>query len=214
LLVKLWLTRNFDSGQGSRSDLEAVKEMLDSGAKMGEIADAHFEPFLRHHRAFYVYRDLKAPIRSTPTDLHVLVGPPGTGKSFFASHFSIPDDTYHVVQPSRGRPFYWDGYCGQATVVFDDFYGWCPYSLLLKLADEYPLELDCRGRNGQFSAHRIFITSNREYTEWWDKDTITDLSALERRFTTYTHVATIEDGRALSTLDDLVVSVGGRPRAH
>ena len=44
---------------GRRTDLEAVKAMLDEGKKEEEVAEEHFGEWVKHHKAFVRYARMK-----------------------------------------------------------------------------------------------------------------------------------------------------------
>lgn len=117
-------------GQGSRSDLLAVKALLDLDTNDKQIADEHFGSWVRYHKSFDEYRALsKPPVDTTPYSLAdfnwpplsldrscFLYGPPGTGKTSFAlAHFRTPLKVNDIDDLLTFRPGFHDG------IVFDDF---------------------------------------------------------------------------------------------
>lgn len=166
-------------GQGHRTDLEELKLDLDKGMNLKEISDEHFECFLRYNKSIKEYQLLHQTHRSWKTDLIILFGEPGTGKSHLG--FSKYPEAYPMLQPTNGG-VYFDGYIGQETVIIDDFYGWIQFSLLLKMTDKYPLIVHTKGGSVQFKPKRIIITSNSNPLDWYNSKDI-DISALTRRIT-------------------------------
>ena len=67
----------------------------------------------------------------------------------------------------KQRSNWWDGYSTQETVVLDEFYGWLPFDLLLRLCDRYPLLVETKGGQVQFVAKTIIITSNSLPSNWY-----------------------------------------------
>lgn len=104
-------------------------------------------------------RDPKGPA----TELRILYGAAGSGKSRFVFDNHKLDDIY--VHPSGP---WWDGYDGHAVVLLDDFYGDIPYNLLYHLADRYPLSLPVKGGFTQFRARIIYITTNKRPYELYN----------------------------------------------
>lgn len=53
------------------------------------------------------------------------------------NHFNI----FFINPPNaKGGQLWFDGYCGQEVVVFDDFRPWwCRFDYLLRLLDRYPM---------------------------------------------------------------------------
>lgn len=103
---------------------------------------------------------MKTEPRSWDTCVHVLQGPTGTGKSKWAQDF---DPKGYWKQRSN----WWDGYTKQETVVIDEFYGWLPFDLLLRLCDRYPLLVETKGGQVQFLAKTIIITTNMLPCNWY-----------------------------------------------
>nr|UBJ25912.1 replication-associated protein [Red panda feces-associated circular DNA virus 5] len=140
--------------------LATVKEKLLSGSNDLDIANEDFELWVKYHKAFSHYRLLNAKPRSTKTKVFVVQGPTGTGKS----HWARQQDPHAYWKP---RNNWWDGYVGQSTVVIDEFYGWLPFDLLLRLCDEYPLQVECKGGSINFNAKRLIITTNNVPVNWY-----------------------------------------------
>jgi len=159
--------------QGARNDLLSIKTDLDAGVDEKTIADNHFNQWVRYHKAFREYKRIKCPNRAWQTETHVLYGPTGTGKSKWAVE-QFPGAYW------KQRSQWWDGYDGQSVVVLDEFYGWIPFDLLLRLADRYPLLVETKGGQTTFLANKIIITTNKLPAQWY-KDNY--FEALKRRVT-------------------------------
>lgn len=163
-----------ECGSGSRTDLNVVRDLIRAGASVLEIADAHFTPWVRYHRAFDRYR---LELRSHDLrDLGIIVywGPSGTGKSYKA---------YHENPGAYWKPQgeWWDGYAGQPTVIIDDFYGWIKYSMMLRICDKYPLHVEFKGGTVPAVWTKLIITSNRHPRDWYEN--VADKQPLLRRIT-------------------------------
>lgn len=161
-----------EPAQGSRSDLESVRELINDGGSMLDIANSHFGSFIRYHRGFEKYMLLKQSQRTWKTKVTVIFGPPGTGKS----HHCRTADPQAYWKPN-GK--WWDGYTNQETVIIDDFYGWIKWHQLLHLCDEYPLNVETKGSTVNFVAKQIFITSNKSPELWYRN--VPAFGALTRR---------------------------------
>lgn len=159
------------TSQGQRTDIDSIKTMLDEGCGEEQIADEYFGSWVRYYKAFREYKRLKCPNRNWQTETHVLYGPTGTGKSKWALE-QFPGAYW------KQRSNWWDGYTGQSVVVLDEFYGWLPYDLLLRLADRYPLLVETKGGQTTFLAKTIIITTNKKPENWY-KDAY--FAALKRR---------------------------------
>lgn len=170
------------SGQGHRSDLAAVQASLDSGASDEEVATEFFATWVKYHRSFDAYRLLKQAPRDPehPVTTYAFVGPSGTGKTRLA-RLLAGDDAFWLTAPnSTANSLWWDGYHGQATIVIDEFYGWIPHPVMLRICDRYPLTVQVKGGSRHLLATTVIITSNKHPDDWWPR---TGLGAMKRRLT-------------------------------
>lgn len=76
---------------------------------------------------------------------------------------------------------WWTGYCGQKTVLFDDFRGGVPFHVLLTWLDGYPIVVPVHGGSVQLEATRIIITSNIPLEELYPNVDERQRLALKRR---------------------------------
>lgn len=150
--------------QGARTDLNALKSDLDSGAALAVVAENHFGSFLRYQRGIHQYRLLKTPVRDWPMEVEVYWGPSGTGKSRIC-HEKYPGAFWKPAGP------WWDGYDGQQTVVLDEFYGnQLAHTELLRLLDRYPFQVPIKGGFVNFCSLRVCFTSNVHPRDWYGPD--------------------------------------------
>lgn len=140
---------------------------MDTGATEIQIAESHFTDWCRFHRAFKRYKTLKTPQRDFKTEVAVLWGAPGTGKTrrVFDSHNA--KDIY-VVPRGQGGQIWFDGYENHKVILIDDFYGWIKWSLMLNIMDRYPLKLPVKGGFVEFVAKYCYITSNTAWDSWYN----------------------------------------------
>jgi len=170
------------SAQGKRTDLLDVAHDIAEGHTLKRVAEDYPEQFIRYHRGIKEYKRLVKPEepRNFKTDVYVLVGAPGCGKSKWCADTAAEmGDVYY-----KPRSEWWDGYEGQHSVIFDDFYGWVKYDEMLKLLDRYPHQVPFKGGYTQFRSKVIFITSNAYVSDWYKFDKY-DPTALHRRITHY-----------------------------
>lgn len=147
--------------QGKRSDLIEIKRKLDEGASEATIADEHFSTWTRSYKALREYKRLKTAKRTWKTEVTVIWGPTETGKSRqCAAEYPL------AYWKPEGK--WWDGYEGHETVVWDEFYGGCPFEFMLRLCDRYPLTLETKGGTVEFVAKRIIFTSNNPPETWYN----------------------------------------------
>nr|WDW25734.1 MAG: replication-associated protein [Canine circovirus] len=175
--------------RGERTDLKAVAARIDEGASYKDIAVEFPSEFIKYHRGVREYIQVQTPSRPQNVTPQVFIywGPPGTGKTYRASHDH--PEAYWMSKPQDSKTFWYDGYIGQSTIVFDEFYGWLPYDHILRVLDRYPMKLPVKGAMVELSATTFVFTSNRSWQEWYPR--IGDLSALERRineFATVVHM--------------------------
>lgn len=165
---------------GKRTDLDEVKAAIDDGATELEIAENYFSAWCANNGAFRRYRTLKDETRSWKTLVIISWGDTGTGKT--RAVYEAHNDVYDLPRPNGGS-VWWDGYVGQEVVLLDDFYGWIPLHLLLKLGDRYPLQVPVKGGMTNFRPKYLYITSNRPWTEWykWEELGYRLKDAFERR---------------------------------
>lgn len=164
--------------QGRRTDLDEIKEQLDTGSSVQEIADQHFSKWVIYRRAFQDYITLKLPDRHWKTKVFVIWGSTGTGKTRYCFD-QIMDRKYWMP----GDYTWFDGYQGQEIVVLDDYRGEYPLQLLLKLLDRYPMVVPVKGSFVKWLPKKVYITSNVPPTAWYPEADFRSIAALERRFT-------------------------------
>lgn len=150
------------SKNATKLRLCAIQSILSEGRSdaIEEIADNEFDLWVRYYRAFEKYSLMKTPARNWKTNVHVLQGPTGTGKSKWAM------DHYPKAYWKQ-RSNWWDGYQGHDTVIMDEFYGWLPFDLLLRICDRYPLLVETKGGQVQFVAKTIVFTTNMLPCNWY-----------------------------------------------
>lgn len=167
--------------RGTRTDLAAVQSDLDRGDNIRTIAENHFASFCRYGRAFREYRRCIQARRTWATQVIVLWGEPGTGKTRTAYWFDE-----NLYSHPGGQWF--DGYDGQRTVLFDDFTGSCfRLQYLLKLLDRYPMDVPVKGGFVGWVPRFIYITSNLSPEQWYPNAREVHVRALRRRFSRVVH---------------------------
>lgn len=167
--------------------MKLIQRKLQKGMSVQKIASDHFDCWCRYYKAFEQYRLLTTPGRDqtvTPTVV-ICFGPTGTGKSKWAI-----DNCPEAYWKPKGN--WWCGYTNQKSVVFDEFYGWLPYDLLLRICDRYPLEVETKGGAIQLVATTFVFTTNK-HPEKWYKDVYYE--AFKRRITLIKVFNTLTDVR-------------------
>lgn len=116
--------------------------------------------------------------------LEVLMGPPGCGKTLYGAQDGYKDV---FIVSKVGKTLWFDGYRGQATIIFDDVSDdWkeaVKYSTWLRLLDGHPVRLPVKGCTMPACYTRIIITSNQPIMGWFPERT--EVEALLRRCTRF-----------------------------
>uniref|UniRef100_UPI004048D7F7 hypothetical protein n=1 Tax=Polynucleobacter sp. TaxID=2029855 RepID=UPI004048D7F7 len=145
--------------QGDRSDLVKIKDEIMKGAKVDDIAVENPNLYHQYGRTLNKIEDLamRKKFRTEMTRGTWYWGPTGVGKSHVAFDGYTPET--HYVYPNDGG--WWDGYCQQETVIFNDFRGEIPYNELLNILDKWPYNVRRRCREPMpFISKRVIITSS------------------------------------------------------
>lgn len=168
--------------QGSRTDISDIYRMIrEHGTSELELATLDPKTHSRYYRAMDRYRDLCVPDRDFQTTVSVYWGPTGTGKSTRADFESSAHSRYWLGKSKgSGTGAWWDGYCYQATVIIDEFYGWMPRETIQRLIDRLPIRVENKGSSKKFASKNIIITSNKHPEDWWSRIGLGE--AMERRF--------------------------------
>lgn len=156
------------TGQGARTDLISLKRSLDDDLPMEEVWSEHFTTMLKYYKGAHEYKRVKqmAHPRKEKTVCFVLFGHTGCGKTHMAKQ-TFPD-AYWVTKPNDKGSVWFDGYDGKSPIIIDEFYGWLPYDLLLRLCDHAPLQLPTKGSFTGVAPKYIVFTSNKSFEQWYN----------------------------------------------
>lgn len=150
---------------------------MDEGKTVEDISESYFSQWVVYRRAFQEYVTQKAKPRSWKTQVFVLWGDTGTGKTRFC-HDQVMDLEFW----SPGDFQWFDGYKDQPIVIIDDFRGEYPLPLFLKLCDRYPMRVPIKGGFVNWAPKKIYITSNTAPRSWYVNADSRSLDAMIRRF--------------------------------
>lgn len=167
--------------QGKRTDIaETMKSFTNSGFDLKKLARECPDQFVKYHRGFQAMAALLDDrFRAWKTQVIWLYGATGTGKSSMA---------FELMK--KGVPCYykdchsawWDGYTTQPVCVLDDYRpDMCTFSALLNLLDRYPLSLQVKGSTVQCLFKYIIVTTPRNPSSTWEKQSRENLEQLNRR---------------------------------
>lgn len=172
------------SKQGKRTDLDNVVETLQEGMSLKETALSYPKEYIKYHRGIEKLRSLHIQPRNWVTEVIVLHGKTGTGKSRKAREIC---NNYWVWTPQRGSWF--DGYDGQEDVIMEEFRGQLPLGFILTLLDRYECPVQVKGGTVEFCPKRIVITSPKHPRDWYEDVADDKIDQLLRRVTEVTEVA-------------------------
>lgn len=175
--------------KGKRTDIDEATELVRNGASDLEVIDAHPGTFTRYFRGLHAVRNaLVAPL-TIPRVVHLLYGPPNTGKSFaarFDPEFGVEGDPAKLFALPTGGAIWFDGLAGQPVALFDDFAGRASSATLtdvLKWTDKYPCKVPIKGGFATFTTPTLLITTNIHPAVWYEYvGRLDHYTALCRRF--------------------------------
>jgi len=203
-------------GKGNRTDLVALADDINKGANVKDIALAHPSSFIKYASGIMKYYNVTAmKQRDWMTELHIFWGPTGTGKFHraYEEARNLGGGVYYPALARQGHGdgrLWWDGYAGEESVIFDDFYGEVPMTDMLRYVDKYPMKIQYKGGMLEFLARRIYITSNKAWGNWWSNDTyLLHHDAFLRRITSCHHLTEKYTGNSLFAAEDLEQSPSG-----
>lgn len=184
----------FEAGIISKAkvnQMDDLKEAIQRGATINQIADNHTGMFLRYNKSIdrlISMRDYQTPVSYKPVQVVCLYGPPGCGKTRYVHDYV--QHHYNGVMFSKyyekGQPSWWDGYVDQKCILIDDFEGDAPINELLQLLDGYGHNKlwPIKGSFIKINPEVIFFTSNSHPRQWYAAtQSATKVDALLRRFT-------------------------------
>lgn len=186
------------SGSGNRSDLQAMKTTIDSGASEKEVWDQHFGPMLKYHKSVARYKLVSAGISDSNTVVCLTIGATGTGKSHTARE-EAGEDVF--AKPVSNKWF--DTYEGQDTAIFDEYSSeGMSITQLLNATDKVKFRTPVETKGGfvRFIATKIWINTNIDPRTWYPSADPLQKEALYRRvtkwrvFTGYQQYVEIEGG--------------------
>lgn len=161
--------------QGKRTDIHQIINQIENGdMRMRDVVrEATSVQSVRMAEIRMKYFEKK---RNWKTEVIWIYGSTGTGKSYMAHHMC--EDPFYALDNIK----WWEGYDSHEDVIINDFrQDWCKFSQLLKLTDEYPYQIECKGGSRQFLAKRIIITSPFPPHEVYSMTLSEDINQLLRR---------------------------------
>lgn len=176
------------SKQGKRSDLDNVVEDIQSGLTLKETALANPNQFIKYHKGIEKFRYLHIEPRNWETEVIVLFGSTGCGKSRLARELC---EDYWVWTPARGKWF--DNYDGHQHVIMEEFRGQLTLGFMLVLLDRYECPVECKGGTVEFCPKKIVITSPKHPRLWYEDCKTDKINQLLRRITEIRDVSNVSE---------------------
>lgn len=173
------------SKQGKRTDLDAVVEDITAGLSIRDVAQNNPTEYIKFHRGIEKLRALYAPTRNWVTEIIVLYGHTGCGKSRLARELCTD---YWVWTPQRGMWF--DGYDSQEHVIMEEFRGQIPFDMMLSLTDRYECPIQVKGGTVEFCPKKIVITSPKHPEKWYLTEEDDSVDQLLRRISEIRNLGT------------------------
>lgn len=175
-----------EKGQGERTDLEMIRDLIDSGLHPQQILDSdpnnyRLEGYIR--KMYFDKRKKETPIkRSVEVVIHT--GVAGSGKSNVMT--LIDENTIFIATDYSAALF--DNFCGEEVLFLDEFRGQIPYNQLLIMLDGYKVPIHARYANVLSVWNTVHITSVIPVEEWYNLENIRDtFEQLKRRIAYITY---------------------------
>jgi len=166
--------------QGERTDLRGVCAQVKPGVSIKELADIDRSVFVRHSDGLRRLQAALIPDRQENPDVYVFWGQAGAGKSRTATAAAV------AAGKSIYRKFntkWWDGYCGQSCVIWDEFDPLqTPIDELKLILDRYSVEREVKNGHVSLCFDTIYLTCNTNPREWYANGDASVYEPLERRF--------------------------------
>lgn len=170
-----WEYGTMSKGQGHRSDLDVVSEMVRNNQPLQEIATEATATFIRYNRGIErAIAVINYNHRDKPPWVYWVWGPTGVGKTKFATELGA---SFYMKDHTK----WWDGYAQQETIIIDDFDGTWPFRDLLRLLDRYPYQGQYKGGYIPINSPNIVITCDRSLEECMGHLSPLELDQLRRR---------------------------------
>lgn len=150
------------TSQGKRNDLIQIKNMIDNGKNLFDVANEYFGDYVRYFKGFERYKnmiDLNECIKRRLVEVTLLTGPTGCGKTKYVLDLH-GDDNVYIVEFDNSSCVWWDGYRGENIILLDDYDNNFRLNRLLRILDSYKLRLPIKGNHTWAKWHKIYITTN------------------------------------------------------
>jgi adenylate kinase family enzyme len=195
-----------------------VINLVKAGKTMKQVATAEPATFIKFHGGIKSYMTVvDSARRNWMTELHIITGVPGSGKSYTAKMEAeayleandLDEQVYYWSAPSSATEKAWfQGYDGESCVIINDFYGTLNIDVFKNLIDTYPYKVEQKNGHRDFLAKAVWVTSNTAWTNWWGDKLLSNKhnkEAIQRRITSERVLDTVWKPYDNITVDDDVV---------
>lgn len=148
--------------QGNRRDIADIMDSIKNGETDIETAENNPSQWVQYGRRFEDFRRLIMPRRTWKSEVFVFWGAAETGKT--KKCWEMAPDAADVSWHNG----FCIGYHGEEDVIIDDFEDTAiPRNTFLKMTDRYPMVMNVKNGEINWSPKRIFITSNYPPESWY-----------------------------------------------
>lgn len=169
--------------QGKSKPLLDVVGRLRTGEKFDQLCDEDESAMVlvKHHRGLkFLQATLSRAIPLRKKTIVWLYGSTGVGKTYSARQVALDTGLRYWISNEDLRWF--DGYTDQRIVIFDDLrHKHCTFQYLLRLLDQYELDVQIKGDYVRWNPEVIFITAPYSPRQMWNLRVEEDIRQLERR---------------------------------
>lgn len=153
------------SKQGKRNDIDAVREILETGGIREVVDQCSSYTALRFAEC---HLKIKERERNFQPYIVWLYGDTDLGKTRSAHidawRLGFGGDTYLISDNGK----WWDGYDAHKAVILDDIRpSFCDFVRMLNITDRYACRVECKGGSRQLLAEVIYITAPVHPREMW-----------------------------------------------
>ena len=153
-----------ETSNTKQNDIDKLAEMLREGKKNAQII-TELPRFALRLNAVEIMRaailEEAFAVKTRDVTVTYIYGATGTGKTsgIFAKHDI--EDIYRVTNYREGKGIYFDQYCAQPVLVFEEFDSRrVSIEAMLNYLDVYPIKLPARYSDKQACFTQVYITSN------------------------------------------------------
>lgn len=161
------------AGRGFRTDLDDLRDAIDSGVPLSGLYETHSGSLSRHMNYAKLGLQIYAKKKADETferfcdepgfrkKIRFIHGPARTGKTWAITKRFAPDELFRLpLGQTKNEKLWFDGYEGQKAILLDDFAGQLKLNAFLNLLDIYPLRGEVKGGFTYVNFEEVYITSN------------------------------------------------------